>query len=455
VTFGNATQAEAGRKQFSFALNGVSRDTYCWVRPSDGVSEGTPSSLVTILGPPAASWQTDLAELPAGLVLGSVDYAPVDGKPAFCWTTWTAGSGAASVQYRQSADGAGINWLSSQQLAQLPGNGIGATAAVLEVNGRAAVAYGQDALYFRRATEANATAWGEPVEIAPRTPELNGLELALAAGYPAVIAAYNDTMPAVASIRADNLSGSAWTPPVLVDAEPGAAAAAWWRPALGWLNGRPLVAYSRALDAGGAGPVNTARGTDGTATSWQTPETVTAASGPTTAHTVAGIGSRTAVAFIEHGTGGAVPRLVVSRNDGNGWGTSINLPGLEGSVPQALELLSIGTGSTDGTGYGMLAVGCAVSAGTDVTLQVFAAATDDTGAELSPVYRFPVAGELVDLQAEVLRWDESFNPARALIRVVVVTVAADASLEARAYDLWLGGGRIDLPTGHSGTAILH
>lgn len=202
---------------------------------------------------------------------GELELFNVGGNPALAY----AGKDDKSVRFIRATDPLGQNWGAPVTVATLPVQEPGTLSAIV-VNGRPAIVYaelidisGPEArMLYVRALDAEGSAWGTPLEPAVLTTSGN-YSINIVQGRPAI--AFNapgtsDTVD-LWYMRASNANGTSWGAPVDVDAEDFAGYDAKLRP----VNGQPAICYKRTTTGPSTSAICYCRALDSTGANWGTP----------------------------------------------------------------------------------------------------------------------------------------------------------------------------------------
>jgi len=172
--------------------------------------DGTSFSPAVTLAPVATGWP---------------DLAVVDGNPAVAYCR----DGNRDLEFRRADDAQGASWPVDPVVIDSTYHNAGMFCSMLVVDGNPAVAFTGESggdegiLLYSRATDAQGTAWGAPIELDPGYgdgDEVLRLDFALVDGNPAVFYQYrnfNSSTAGLRFVRATDATGSAWGTPVTID----------------------------------------------------------------------------------------------------------------------------------------------------------------------------------------------------------------------------------------------
>ncbi len=185
----------------------------------------------------------------ANYVGSGVSLAVINDNPALSYYMLQTGH---ALRYARALDSSGAAWGAPSDVApSTSANQYTDSTALLSVMGAAAIAYidPTGAVEYVRASDADGTAWGAPVELFRTTGYIpSRLSMAIAAGAPAI--AFDTTWSSVGSgnhifyVRATDTAGTAWGAALDVVAESDSFTTA--EPALAMIGGKPAIAFNAA-----------------------------------------------------------------------------------------------------------------------------------------------------------------------------------------------------------------
>jgi uncharacterized delta-60 repeat protein len=192
-----------------------------------------------------------LTVVPGAFIGGGIISSPcvVDGFPAIAWSVYHSDT----VWFVRATDATGAAWGAPVMVVQR--GAVGFVVCLRVVNGKPAICYHDGELRYVRAQDPAGTVWGAPVTVpTPGFPATTRITMEVIDGHPAIAYAASSLSVEQMFIRASDANGTAWGPPVVVDASGSYNACS-----LKTVQGRPAIAYSnsaglryvRALDADG------------------------------------------------------------------------------------------------------------------------------------------------------------------------------------------------------------
>lgn len=186
------------------------------------------------------TWGTPVSVDATGETGNYPSMAIVNGAPAIAHLYWPAAEANSILRYVRATDADGTAWGSPVDLATLANpSEIYGNWSLAVVNGRPAVAYCDEpagALHLRRASDSDGTAWDPAGDlgVAGQMPDL-ALD---STGFPCV-AYYDSNFGVLRYVRASNIDGSAWDAAVLVDDRSNTGLGV----DIAMLDGKPALAY--------------------------------------------------------------------------------------------------------------------------------------------------------------------------------------------------------------------
>ncbi len=186
------------------------------------------------------AWDTPVIVDQSDSVGGYPHMDIVAGRPAILHLKWPFGDNP-ELMYVRADDSDGASWPAGSSLATFAvTESVTDTWSMEVINGNPAVAYSDSSggpLFFRRASDADGTAWNDAVQVFVSNNQWNDL-LADAEGRPC-ISFYNASSGELNFARADDTTGSAWGAPIAVDERSNTG----WMNDLILFNGKPVIAY--------------------------------------------------------------------------------------------------------------------------------------------------------------------------------------------------------------------
>ena len=215
-------------------------------------------------------WDTPLAFNNTGLVGQYNSMKMINGVPAISYYNTTFNG---SLLYAHATDASGASWATPGFTGGGPtGTGnTGKYSCLLEVNSSPAVAYYDNftspaKLNYRRATNAEGTAWATAISIAVTGNLTTRISMQIVNNNPAIV--YYDALAGdLKFIRATDINGSAWASAITVD---GATANVGQNANMQIINGNPAISYYNST----TGELKYVRANDPSGTTWGTPVTV-------------------------------------------------------------------------------------------------------------------------------------------------------------------------------------
>lgn len=252
------------------------------------------------------SWTTSVTPDNGGGIGGYTSLAMVNGSPAISYYEATPGS---NLKYVRATHTNGTSWGAP---VRVDTNGIvGWYTSLAVVNGNPAISYHAAStnfdLKYVRATDANGTVWGPPVNVDTNGSVGFDTSLAVVNGNPAI--SYLAANGEIRYVRASDADGVDWSTPITLDTNGVIDTAT----SLAVVNGNPAISY-RSDDN-----LKYVRATDVDGTTWGTPVRVDTNSNVGSFSSLAVLDGRPAISY----NAGRLTIVWASDPDGASWGKPV------------------------------------------------------------------------------------------------------------------------------------